>query len=212
MSNNSDDRLPPLLHSPEFILGAHTASQWPEDVGAEIAFAGRSNVGKSSAINSIVGRKSLARTSKTPGRTQQINFFQLEPALRIVDLPGYGFAKVPLDVRRHWEQSITEYLAERESLRGLVILMDIRRPLTDLDEQMLNWTGDLGLAIHVLLTKADKLKHGAATNTLLKLGRELAAYPGECTLQLFSAPNRTGVSEARQKLVSWLTGEGASEQ
>ena len=205
MTNNSSDSIPSLLRSPEFMLGAHTADQWPPDVGAEIAFAGRSNVGKSSAINAISGRKNLARTSKTPGRTQQINFFRLDDARRLVDLPGYGFARVPLAVRRHWQQSVTGYITGRESLRGLIILMDTRRPLTDLDRQMLDWTGSIGLPIHILLTKADKLKRGAASNALLKLRRSLEVYPGDCTLQLFSSPGRIGVSEARRQIMDWLT-------
>jgi GTP-binding protein len=207
MSTNNTDTIPTLLRSPEFMLGAHTAAQWPTDEGTEIAFAGRSNVGKSSAINAIAGRKNLARTSKTPGRTQQINFFRLDDSRRIVDLPGYGFARVPLEVRDHWERSITQYLAERESLRGLVILMDIRRPLTDLDRQMLDWTGSMGLAVHVLLTKADKLKRGAASSALLRVTRTLTAYTGECTLQLFSSTKRSGVGEARRHIIDWLTEE-----
>lgn len=202
MSN--DALLPPILGNPQFMLGAREAKQWPEDSGVEIAFAGRSNVGKSSALNRILQRKKIARTSKTPGRTQEINFFSLSENQRLVDLPGYGFAKVPLDVRKQWEKGIERYLRERDSLRCLVQLMDVRHPLTDLDKQMLTWCQNADLPVHILLTKADKLKLGAAKNVLLKVVRELETLNVEGSIQLFSAVNGEGLADARELLCEWL--------
>lgn len=187
-----------------FIKSAHLPSQWLPDRGAEVAFAGRSNVGKSSAINAITNRKGLAKTSKTPGRTQQINFFEVEPMRRIVDLPGYGFANVPDHVRKHWAATIEAYLAERRCLRGLVLPMDSRRPLTDLDVQMLEWCGDAELDVHILLTKADKLKSGKLKATLNEVTREVGGEAG-ISLQAFSAVNKTGINQARGLVAKWLS-------
>ncbi|MGH1426892.1 MAG: ribosome biogenesis GTP-binding protein YihA/YsxC [Arenicella sp.] len=198
-------QLPALLQHPEFLDAAAKPSQWPEG-GIEVAFAGRSNVGKSSAINTIMHRKKLARTSKTPGRTQQIVFFSLTESQRVVDLPGYGFAKVPIEVRKAWEVYIGSYITERKCLKGLVQLMDVRHPLTDLDQQMLLWCADIGLPVHIMLTKADKLKFGAAKNTLLKVAREIEALGVECTLQLFSSHKNIGVDDCRAQLLTWLEG------
>jgi GTP-binding protein len=189
-----------------YSLAAHYSHQWPEDTGAEVAFAGRSNVGKSSAINAITNQNRLAKTSKTPGRTQQIVFFEIEPGVRLVDLPGYGFAKAPEKLRLHWQQFIAEYLVSRQSLRGLVIPMDIRRPLTELDITMLECCWENGLPAHVLLTKADKFKRGKALNILKAVSKHLIDQP-LTTVQLFSVPGRQGVEEARSHLSDLLTDE-----
>jgi GTP-binding protein len=189
-----------------YSLAAHYPHQWPEDSGAEVAFAGRSNVGKSSAINAITNQHRLAKTSKTPGRTQQIVFFEIEPGFRLVDLPGYGFAKAPEKLRLHWQQFIAEYLVSRQSLRGLVIPMDIRRPLTELDITMLECCWENGLPAHVLLTKADKFKRGKALNILKSVSKHLIDQP-LTTVQLFSVPGRQGVEEARNQLSGLLTHE-----
>jgi GTP-binding protein len=184
-----------------FLLSAWQPHQFPADDGAEVAFAGRSNAGKSSALNAIVGRKDMARTSKTPGRTQLINFFSLAPAQRLADLPGYGYAKVPEQMKQHWRELLTRYVEARQSLAGLVIVMDSRRPLTDFDQQMLAWTQANDLSTHLLLTKADKLSRGEATLTL----RRVRAAVGEgTTAQLFSAVDKTGVEEARKAVVAML--------
>jgi GTP-binding protein len=186
-----------------FLLSVPEPQQAPPDVGYEVAFAGRSNAGKSSALNALTQRKSLARTSKTPGRTQHLVFFELDGERRLVDLPGYGFAKVPERVRRHWGQAMAQYLSERRSLRGLVLLMDVRHPLTDFDKQMLQWCQHAHMPVHILLTKADKLKRGAATNTLLKVQKALEDQP-QVSVQLFSALKHSGVEQARAKLDTWL--------
>ena len=177
--------------------------QAPPDAGYEVAFAGRSNAGKSSALNALTQRKSLARTSKTPGRTQHLVFFELDGERRLVDLPGYGFAKVPEKVRRHWGLAMETYLSGRESLRGLVLMMDVRHPLTDFDKQMLQWCQHARMPVHILLTKADKLKRGPAMSTLLKVQKTLAEQPN-VSVQLFSALKHTGVEQARAVLDSWL--------
>jgi GTP-binding protein len=191
----------PQFPEARFISSAWQPHQFPADEGAEVAFAGRSNAGKSSALNAITGRKDLARTSKTPGRTQLINFFDLEGAQRLVDLPGYGFAKVPEHMKQHWQELLTRYIEARTSLAGLVIVMDSRRPLTDFDVQMLDWSGSHGLTAHVLLTKADKLSRGDA-NTVLKQVR--TRVEGVATAQLFSAVTKTGVDEARREVLTML--------
>lgn len=202
--------LPALLNNPEFLDAAAKPSQWP-DGGIEVAFAGRSNVGKSSAINTIMNRKKLARTSKTPGRTQQIVFFSLSDTQRVVDLPGYGFAKVPIEVRKAWEIYIGSYITERKCLKGLVQLMDVRHPLTDLDKQMLLWCADIGLPVHIMLTKADKLTFGAAKNTLLKVAGQIEELGVKCTIQLFSSQKNIGVDDCRQQLLSWLNDSEATK-
>lgn len=188
----------------KFLTSAAGLKQCPNDMGREIAFAGRSNAGKSSAINAIAQQKKLAKTSKTPGRTQLLNFFQVQSDdSRIVDLPGYGFAKVPLAQKRNWEQFIDDYLRNRDSLHGLFLIMDIRHPLTDFDNMILNWTGQCQLNTHILLTKSDKLKFGPAKATLLKVGQALKEYSHVST-QLFSATDHRGVEDARIRLASWL--------
>ncbi len=177
----------------------------PPDEGAEVAFAGRSNAGKSSALNVISGQRALARTSKTPGRTQQINFFDLGDTMRLVDLPGYGYARVPVAMKEKWQRSLTEYLQTRQSLRGLILLMDCRHPLNNYDRQMLMWCADGGLATHILLTKSDKLKRGPASSGLLAVRKRLPEFHPQASVQLFSALKKTGVDEARAVLNSWLS-------
>lgn len=185
-----------------FIKSANALSQFVADDGGEVAFAGRSNAGKSSAINIIVNRKQFARTSKTPGRTQLVNFFQLTEETRLVDLPGYGFAKVKNEMRRHWGELLSSYFETRESLKGLILVVDIRRRLTDFDWAMIEFAEMVSLPIHVLLTKADKLKRGEKANALLGVRKELL---GRATVQTFSALNRDGDDEARKVLDSFLS-------
>lgn len=195
----------PLYHRAKYLISAPAVRQAPEDSGAEVAFAGRSNAGKSSAINAITNQKALARTSKTPGRTQLLNFFELDEGHRLVDLPGYGYAKVPDAIQREWGRTMEDYLAQRLSLRGVFLLMDIRHPLTDFDWQLIEWCNHRDLPLHIALTKADKLSRGAAKGVLLKvqatLGRE-ASLP--VTLQTFSAPAKQGIEEAHELLDEWL--------
>jgi GTP-binding protein len=198
----------PQFPAARFITSAWQPHQFPADDGAEVAFAGRSNAGKSSALNAVAGRKDLARTSKTPGRTQLINFFGLDGAQRLVDLPGYGFAKVPERIKAHWQELLTRYIEARTSLAGLVIVMDARRPLTDFDVQMLDWSGANGLATHILLTKADKLSRGEST-TVLKQVR--AQVEGVATVQLFSAVAKTGLDEARREVLAMLRNGGGKK-
>lgn len=188
-----------------FMLGAARARQFPHDDGLEVAVAGRSNAGKSSALNVITGRRSLARVSKTPGRTREINFFELDEGRRLVDLPGYGYARVPEAVKLAWQRLMTEYFHSRHSLRGLVVVMDCRHPLTDYDQQMLAWCADAGLPVHVLLTKADKLSRGAAMAVLHQVRDRLGSlYKEAASVQLFSSLKRNGVEEARELLSDWL--------
>jgi len=199
-----------IYRSARFLCAAHTLKQTPKDEGLEVAFAGRSNAGKSSAINAISGQNALARTSKTPGRTQQIVFFTLDEERRLVDLPGYGYAKVPLSVKQHWQKTLERYLQERHSLQGLVMLMDIRHPFTDYDAHMTQWCLASQLPLHILLTKADKLSRGKASSTLQHVRNQCekfaASYeePSPITMQLFSALKKDGIEEARQCLDSWL--------
>jgi len=194
----------PLLANPQFVVGAHRIDQLPADEGAEIAFAGRSNVGKSSAINALFGRRALARISRTPGRTQQLNVFALDEGHRVVDMPGYGFAQVPMSVRRHWDVLLERYLRTRGSLRGLILIMDVRHPLTEFDRQMLGWCVAAGMPAHALLTKSDKLGRGAAGNALQKVRRDVERdFPG-VSVQLFSAQSRLGVEEGREVLLAML--------
>ncbi len=186
----------------KFLLGAHQPKQFPTDDGAEVAIAGRSNAGKSSAINAMIARQNLARSSKTPGRTQQINFFELVPGQRLVDLPGYGFAKVPVNVRRHWGELLLSYFGQRQSLKGVIVVMDARHPLTNIDSEMIELAATRLLPLHVLLTKSDKLSRSVALKTLAEVRKALA---GGATVQLFSATAKTGVDEARDVLKTWLT-------
>ncbi len=192
----------------QFLTSASKISQCPSDVGAEVAFAGRSNAGKSSCINTLTAQGRLARTSKTPGRTQLINFFSLDDERRLVDLPGYGFAKVPLEVKRQWEKHLEEYLRKRNSLKGLVVLMDVRHPLRDFDRNMVEWAVQSQLPVHAVLTKADKLKRGPANSALLGVQKALAELETlegqDVTAQLFSATKKTGLDQLRERLSLWL--------
>lgn len=203
--DKSNADLPDILREPQFILGAAEPHQFPKDDIIEIAFAGRSNVGKSSAINAIANRRKLARTSKTPGRTQQINFFSLGEHARLADLPGYGFAQVPLSVKEKWQKTIKHYLSTRDNLVVLVLLMDIRHPLTDLDSKMVKWASDSELPTQILLTKADKLKRGKIASTVLAVEKEVAAFNGQFAVEPFSSLNYTGVSKMRVQLAEWVS-------
>jgi GTP-binding protein len=186
-----------------FQISAGKPGQFPEG-GAEVAFAGRSNAGKSSAINTLCGNKGLAKTSKTPGRTRLINFFALDEDRRLVDLPGYGYAKVPEKMKKEWEQLMEAYLQQQHSLRGLVIIMDIRHPMREFDWQMLNWCHYYRLPAHILLTKADKLKRGAQQNSLLAVRKMLEESGSDATVQVFSALKQSGLDELVSKLNEWL--------
>ncbi len=201
-----------LCQRATFIKSASQVDQCPADVGLEVAFAGRSNAGKSSALNTLTHAR-LARTSKTPGRTQLINFFGLDEQRRLVDLPGYGYAKVPLALKEHWKQHLDAYLTQRDCLVGLVLVMDVRHPLSDFDRMMLDWANVSGLPAHVLLSKADKLAYGAAKNALLKVQTTLRKeFGNRATVQLFSAPKRQGLDEAYAVLEDWLFAEEQDEQ
>jgi GTP-binding protein len=188
----------------KFITSAANLAACPTDSLAEVAFAGRSNAGKSSAINKITAQSRLARISKTPGRTQLINFFELENQTYLVDLPGYGFAKVPLSVKDKWQRELELYLRRREALCGIVLLSDIRHPLKEFDRMMIDWATQSDLPLLILLTKSDKLKRGAAKNTLLSVQRELADLE-EVSVQLFSSLKNVGIDTARSTLQQWLT-------
>ncbi|MCZ6733590.1 MAG: ribosome biogenesis GTP-binding protein YihA/YsxC [Gammaproteobacteria bacterium] len=187
-----------------FGKGATSMSQLPSDQGSEIAFAGRSNAGKSSAINTITGRKGLARTSKTPGRTQEINTFVLDDQHRIVDLPGFGYARVPDTVKRRWQRLLNRYLEERRSLRGLVFVMDVRRPLRADDSQFLQWCQQTAMPVHVLLTKCDKFSRGRAAATLQEIEAALQEFGPHVSVQLFSSTKRQGVEQVQALMVDWL--------
>ena len=189
-----------------FIKSANAVSQFVPDTGSEVAVAGRSNAGKSSAINIIVNRRQFARTSKTPGRTQLVNFFSLREQQRLIDLPGYGFARVSEKMRDHWRNLMADYFESRQSLRGLLLVMDIRRQLTKYDQQLLSFAEQVSLPTHVLLTKSDKLKRGQAATALLEVRRELGST---VTVQQFSALTRRGENEARAKLDEFLSLQAA---
>ena len=194
----------PLYRQAEFLTSAANVAQTPADEGYEVAFAGRSNAGKSSAINTLCDQKSLARTSKTPGRTQLLNFFALDEQRRIVDLPGYGYAKVAEGIKRDWQGALADDLERRECLRGLMLMMDIRHPLKDYDRQMLDWANHISLSVHVLLTKSDKLKRGPASSTVLKVRAELHKLDPAFTVQAFSSLKRTGLTRGHAKLDEWF--------
>ncbi|MDF2041834.1 MULTISPECIES: ribosome biogenesis GTP-binding protein YihA/YsxC [unclassified Pantoea] len=177
----------------------------PADTGIEVAFAGRSNAGKSSALNTLTNQKGLARTSKTPGRTQLINLFEVKEGKRLVDLPGYGYAEVPEEMKLKWQRALGEYLQKRQALKGLVILMDIRHPLKDLDRQMINWSVESGIPVLLLLTKADKLASGARKAQLNVVREAALEFVGDVQVELFSSLKKIGVDKVRQKLDSWFT-------
>lgn len=193
-----------LCQTASFIKSASQADQCPADQGLEVAFAGRSNAGKSSALNTLTHAR-LARTSKTPGRTQLINFFGLDEEHRLVDLPGYGYAKVPLELKEHWKLHLDAYLTQRNSLAGVVLVMDIRHPLSGFDRMMLEWADVTGLPAHILLSKSDKLSYGAAKGVLLKVQSTVRKeFGNRASVQLFSSPKRQGIDEAHGVLESWL--------
>ena len=198
---------PNPLERATYLLAAHNPRQLPPDGGWEVAFAGRSNAGKSTALNALCRQNALARVSKTPGRTQQLVYFAIPPHENhyLVDLPGYGYAKVPKDLQAHWQQFLDGWFTTRQALRGLVVVMDIRHPLTEYDRQMLGYAVRRGLPAHALLTKADKLGRGAQGNTLLAVRKDLAATYGDTVgVQVFSGESKLGVDEARAVVNRWL--------
>ncbi|HLF96774.1 MAG TPA: ribosome biogenesis GTP-binding protein YihA/YsxC [Methylococcaceae bacterium] len=199
----------PFYFRASFLKSAPGLADCPPDEGVEVAFAGRSNAGKSSAINLLTRHKNLARASKTPGRTQLLNFFVLDEVRRLVDLPGYGYARVPANVQMAWHRAMDEYFRKRQSLRGVFLLMDIRHPLTEGDWLMIEWCQHGGLGLHIALTKADKLSRGAATNVLHQVRKALREAEIDATAQLFSSLSGAGVEEAHAALDVWLT-EGES--
>ena len=191
--------------SASFVTSAPDITKLPPDTGIEIAFAGRSNAGKSSALNTLTRQKSLARTSKTPGRTQLINYFQIgELPLALVDLPGYGFAKVPLAVKNEWQRELDNYLQNRDALIGLVLLMDIRHPLKEFDNAMIQWAKRSEMPLHILLTKADKLKRGPAQSALLQVRKAVSSLGKLVSVQTYSSLNGEGTDELQKRLNSWL--------
>ena len=193
-----------LFRHAVFEISAAKPSGLPMSSGPEVAFAGRSNAGKSSAINTLAGHTRLAYVSKTPGRTQLINVFRLKNGAAMIDLPGYGYAQVPLTVRREWQNLLEHYLTTRPNLVGLVLIMDSRRPLTELDWKMIDWFGSTGRPIHCLLTKSDKLTRQEQA-TILRTTREaLAKYGAQITLQLFSSLKKTGIKETEVVVGQWL--------
>ena len=196
--------MPNIFANSRFLISAHKISQLPEDNGQEIAFAGRSNAGKSTTINALTNHRGLAKVSKTPGRTQLLNCFEFAPGQRLVDLPGYGYAKVPEKVRKHWQQEINRYLMERQSLIGIVLIMDIRHPLKEFDLQMAEWAHKSDMNLHILLNKADKLKHNQIQSTLSQVHKALSPLAPDASVQTFSALRKTGASELSQVLLTWF--------
>ncbi len=193
-----------LYRRAQYTGSATQLSQLPPDEGIEVAFAGRSNAGKSSAINTITQISALARTSKTPGRTQMINFFTFDEQRALVDLPGYGYAKVPEKTKLRWQETLGKYLETRQSLQGLMLMMDCRHPLKEFDLQMLQWAQGAELPVHILLTKADKLSKSAAGSTLQQVRNNLKKAGSDATVQLFSSLNKSGRDEAIAKLDDWF--------
>lgn len=196
----------PLYHQAKFLISATNRSNAPLDQGLEVAFAGRSNAGKSSAINVLTHQRQLARVSKTPGRTQLLNFFSLDETRRMVDLPGYGYAKVPDAIQKTWGGMIEDFLSQRIALKGVFLIMDIRHPLTDFDLRMIDWCDHLQLPVHCVLTKADKLSRGGALDTRQRvqnaLKKRAVSFP--ISVQVFSALKREGIDEAHQQLDLWF--------
>lgn len=202
MSNRS------LYHEAKYLTSAADLKQLPADTGWEVAFIGRSNAGKSSALNTITGIKGLARTSNTPGRTQMINFFSMDDERRLVDLPGYGYAKVPRNIKERWARNTNEYLETRQCLRGLVLVMDIRHPLKESDQHMIAWTASCGVPLHILLTKSDKLKNAATRKTLDSVRESLKLYSeDQLSVQVFSSHDRVGVEAVQDRLDEWFESE-----
>ncbi|MFW5426431.1 MAG: ribosome biogenesis GTP-binding protein YihA/YsxC [Methylophagaceae bacterium] len=196
-----------IYRQAHYTISATQLSELPADMGIEVAFAGRSNAGKSSAINTITDQKSLARISKTPGRTQMINFFALDDERALVDLPGYGYAKVPEKMKIRWQQTLGKYLETRQALKGLMLMMDIRHPLKEFDIQMVKWANNVELPVHILLTKSDKLKHGAAMASLHSVEAQLRKLNLNAGVQLFSSLKKTGKEQAIAQLDNWFLPE-----
>jgi len=199
------------LSKATFTISAPDIRKLPEDSGIEVAFAGRSNAGKSSALNTLTNQRGLARTSKTPGRTQLINVFEIGDNKRLVDLPGYGFAKVPLEMKKKWQKALGEYLEKRQSLKGLVVLMDIRHPLKDLDMDLIEWAVDGDLPVLALLTKCDKLSQGKRSAEVLKVKKILDALNGDVKVQAFSSLKRTGSEQANTTICDWFAEDQQTE-
>ncbi len=193
-----------LLSGARFVLSVPNVGDMPNDKGIEIAFAGRSNTGKSSAINVLCGQRGLARTSRTPGRTQHLVVFELDGPRRLVDLPGFGYAKVSKRMRAHWDRALPEYLETRRSLAGLMMVMDVRHPLKPQEVMLVDWCAKANVPLHVLLNKCDKLNKGQAHNALLKVSRYLEGIGGDATVQLFSALKSTGIEQAHEAAGRWL--------
>ena len=191
-------------HKTHFLTSAPNLKSLPEDGGIEIAFAGRSNAGKSTALNALTNQKNLARTSKTPGRTQLINLFEVEPQCKLVDLPGYGYAAVPEQMKQQWQYALGEYLQKRECLAGIIVLMDIRHPLKDLDQQMIEWAVSADLPILLLLTKADKLSQSERSKQVKMVREAILPFQGDIQVEAFSALNRAGIDRLAAKLDSWF--------
>lgn len=192
-------------HKTHFLTSAPNLRALPEDCGIEIAFAGRSNAGKSTALNVLTNQKNLARTSKTPGRTQLINLFEVEPLCKLVDLPGYGYAAVPEQMKKQWQTALGEYLQKREALAGVVVLMDIRHPLKDLDQQMIEWAVSSDLPVLLLLTKADKLSQSARSKQVKMVREAILPFQGDIQVEAFSALNKLGVDRLAAKLDQWFS-------
>jgi len=193
-----------IFNQCQFLVSAFNITQLPEDEGMEIAFAGRSNAGKSTAINALTNRKGLAKVSKTPGRTQLFNCFEFANNKRLIDLPGYGYAKVPMKMRNHWRHEINLYLLKRKSLIGVVIIMDIRHPMKEFDKQMISWADQSNLYSHVLLNKADKLNTGKRNQTLIEVKAEIQQISASTGVQDFSALRKTGTQELSQTVKKWF--------
>lgn len=195
-----------------YLMGAAKLDQLPADTGTEVALAGRSNAGKSTALNAITDQKNLAKTSKTPGRTQLINLFMIDESNRLTDLPGYGFAKVSKDQKAQWQKTLSRYLQERQCLKALIVFMDIRHPLKETDKQMVQWAVEANIPVHVVLSKADKLKSGARKAALLTANKRLARISDTITSQLFSATHKLGLEELIIKLSSWYEFESSANK
>lgn len=196
-----------IYRQAHYTISATQLSELPADTGIEVAFAGRSNAGKSSAINTITDQRALARISKTPGRTQMINFFAIDDDRALVDLPGYGYAKVPEKMKVRWQQTLGKYLETRQALKGLMLMMDIRHPLKEFDIQMVTWANNVKLPVHILLTKSDKFKHGAAMASLHSVETQLKKLNLNAGVQLFSSLKKTGKEQAIAQLDSWFIPE-----
>lgn len=200
-------------HITYFVTSAPDIRHLPADTGIEVAFAGRSNAGKSSALNALTNQKNLARTSKTPGRTQLINLFQVAEGFRLVDLPGYGYAQVPEEMKKKWQQALAEYLQKRNSLKGLVLLMDIRHPMKDLDQSMIQWSVKTGISVLILLTKADKLSTSARKTQLNMVREAVNSMSSEMIqIEIFSSLKKFGIDKLRQKLDNWLNEKSRSAE